>query len=168
MWFVIGRIRGDGNSRRWQSPEFLLVDLGISMASFYKHCSWWWPSDIKLLQARCSCGSEEPLVLVFPYLETLDSHLKVSCLLKCSRHLHRDSLLYTVLMTAGEICYKVYWIETTDPCVADSPENLLSFLKRLILMTYTMKVILPWSHWDMYWLAFLWRRGAVFHCQGGS
>jgi hypothetical protein len=52
-------------------------------------------------------------------------------------------LLYTGSMTPGEICYKVYWLETIDPCIADSPENLLSPLKRLILMTYTTKVILP-------------------------
>jgi hypothetical protein len=36
-------------------------------------------------------------------------------------------------MTPGEICYKVYWLATIDPCVADSPENLLSPLKRLSL-----------------------------------
>jgi hypothetical protein len=52
-------------------------------------------------------------------------------------------LMYTGSMTHGEICYKVYWLGTIDPCVADSPEKLLSFLKRLILMTYTTKVILP-------------------------
>jgi hypothetical protein len=28
-------------------------------------------------------------------------------------------------MTPGKICYKVYQIATIDPCVADSPENLL-------------------------------------------
>ncbi len=71
-------------------------------------------------------------------------------------------LLYTGSMTPGEICYKVYWLEMTDPCVADSPENLLSPSKRLILITHTTKVILPWSHWEVYWLPFLWRRGAVF------
>jgi hypothetical protein len=52
-------------------------------------------------------------------------------------------LLYTGLMTPGEICYKVNWLATIDPCIADSPENLLSPLKRLILMAYTTKVILP-------------------------
>jgi hypothetical protein len=52
-------------------------------------------------------------------------------------------LLYTGSMTHGEICYKVYWLATIDPCIADSPENLLSPLKRLILMTYTTKMILP-------------------------
>ncbi len=81
MWFVIGWIGGDGNSCSWQSPEFPLVNLGILTASFYKHCCWRWPSDIRLLRAGCSCGSEEPLVLVSPYLEVLDSDLKVSCLL---------------------------------------------------------------------------------------
>ncbi len=29
-------------------------------------------------------------------------------------------------------------------------------------MTHTTNVILPWSHWEVYSLAFLWRRGAVF------
>jgi hypothetical protein len=52
-------------------------------------------------------------------------------------------LLYTGSMTPGEICYKVCWLATIDPCIADSPENLLSILKRLVLMTYTTKVILP-------------------------
>jgi hypothetical protein len=51
--------------------------------------------------------------------------------------------MYTGSMTPGKICYKVYWLATINPCIADSPENLLSFLKRLILMTYTRKVILP-------------------------
>ncbi len=52
-------------------------------------------------------------------------------------------LLYTGSMTPGENCYKVSWLATIDPCVADSPESLLSFLKRLILVTNIMKVILP-------------------------
>jgi hypothetical protein len=78
-------------------------------------------------------------------------------------------LLYTGSLTPGEICYKkVYWLAKTDPCIADSSENQLSPLKRLILMAHTTKVILPWSHWEVYWLAFVWRRGAVFHCQGAS
>ncbi len=81
MWFVTGRIRGDGDSLRRQSPEFLLVILSILMASFYKHCCWQWPSDIRLMWVGCSCGSEAPLVLVSPYLEMLHSDLKVSCLL---------------------------------------------------------------------------------------
>ena len=34
-------------------------------------------------------------------------------------------LLYTGLMTPGKICYKVYQIATIEPCIADSPENLL-------------------------------------------
>jgi hypothetical protein len=76
-------------------------------------------------------------------------------------------LLYTGSMTPGEICYKIYWLTTTDPCVADSPDNLLSPLKRFILMTRITKVILPWSHWEVNWLAFVWRSGAAFHCQGG-
>jgi hypothetical protein len=81
MWFVTGRIRGDGNSFRQQSPEFLLVNPSLLMASCYKHCCWWWPSDIRSMQVRCSCGTEAPLVLVSPYLEMLDSDLKVSCML---------------------------------------------------------------------------------------
>ncbi len=79
MWLVTGRIRGDGDSLRWQSPELLLVDLGILMASFYKHCRWQWPSDIRSMRVGCSCESEASLVLVSPYLEMLDSDLKVSC-----------------------------------------------------------------------------------------
>ncbi len=35
-----GRIRGDGDSLRRQSPESPLVNLSISTASFYKHCRW--------------------------------------------------------------------------------------------------------------------------------
>jgi hypothetical protein len=47
-------------------------------------------------------------------------------------------------MTPGEICYKVCWLATTDPCLAGSPENpLLSPLKRLILMIHIMKVYYP-------------------------
>jgi hypothetical protein len=34
-------------------------------------------------------------------------------------------LQYTGSMTPGEICYKVYWLATIDPCIADFPENLL-------------------------------------------
>ncbi len=81
MWFVTGRIRGDGNSLRRQSPELLLVNLSILTASFYKHCCWQWPSDIRSVRVGCSRGSEAPLVLVSPYLEMLDSDLKVLCLL---------------------------------------------------------------------------------------
>ena len=51
-------------------------------------------------------------------------------------------LMHTGSMTSGEICYKVYWLATIDPCIADSPENLLSLLTRLILMTNTTKMIL--------------------------
>ncbi len=81
MWFVTGRIRGDGDSLRQESPEFLLVNLSISTASFYKHCCWRWPSDIRSMRVGCSHGSEAPLVLVPPYPEMLDSDLKVSRLL---------------------------------------------------------------------------------------
>jgi hypothetical protein len=34
-------------------------------------------------------------------------------------------LLDTGLMTPGKICYKVYQIAMIEPCIADSPENLL-------------------------------------------
>jgi hypothetical protein len=34
-------------------------------------------------------------------------------------------LLYTGLMTPGKICYTDYQIATIEPCIADSPENLL-------------------------------------------
>jgi hypothetical protein len=51
-------------------------------------------------------------------------------------------LYYTGSMTPGEIYYKVSWLATINPCIADSPENLQSLFKRLILMTNIMKVIL--------------------------
>jgi hypothetical protein len=54
-----------------------LVNLGILMASFYKQCCWQWPSDIRSMRVGCSHESEAPLVLVSPYLEMLDSDLKV-------------------------------------------------------------------------------------------
>jgi hypothetical protein len=34
-------------------------------------------------------------------------------------------------------------------------------------MTHTTTVILPWSHWGVYSLTFLWRRGAVFMVKEG-
>jgi hypothetical protein len=43
----------------------------------------------------------------------------------------------------------------------------MSLLQRVILMTHTMAVILPWSHWEVYLLTFLRRRGAVFLVKGG-
>ncbi len=52
-------------------------------------------------------------------------------------------LLYTGIMTPDAICLKVCWLAATDPCIADSPENFLSPLKRFILMKHTTKVILP-------------------------
>ncbi len=168
MWFVTGRIRGDGNSCRQQSPKFPLVDLGILTASFYKQCCWQWPSDIRSMQVGCSHGSEAPLVLVSSYLEMLDSDQKFHALYNTAGTYPEIQLLYTGSMTPGEICYKVYWLATIDPCIVDFPENLLSPLKRLILMRYTTKVILPLSHCEVYWLTFLCRRSAVCHCQGGS
>jgi hypothetical protein len=137
--------------------NFLYFDLGILRASFYKHFCWQWPSDIRSMRVGCSRGSEEPLVLVSPYLEMLDFDLKVSCLLLTQQAptYPEIQLLYTGSITLGEICYKVYWLATIDPCIDYSPENLLSLSKRLILMTYTTKVILPWSHVEVHWLAFL-------------
>jgi hypothetical protein len=79
MCFVAGWIRDDGNNLRQQSPGFLLVNLGILTTSFYKHCCWQWPLDIISMQIGCSRGSEAPVVLVSPYLEIIDSDLKVSC-----------------------------------------------------------------------------------------
>ncbi len=52
-------------------------------------------------------------------------------------------------------------------CFADFTKNLLSLLQRLILMTHTTTVILPWSHWEVYLLTFLQRRGAVFIVEEG-
>ncbi len=34
-------------------------------------------------------------------------------------------------------------------------------------MTHTTAVILPWSHWEVYSLTFLWRSGAVFMVKEG-
>ncbi len=150
MWFVTGQIRGDGDSFRQQSLEFLLVDLGISTASIYKQCHWQWPSDIRSIQVGCSRGSEVPLVLVSPNLEMLDSDLKVSCSL-LTQQAPTQRFNWCTLdqwpLVPSEIFYEVYWFGTIDPCAADFPENLLSPLKRLILMTSTTTVILPQSHW---------------------
>ena len=49
------------------------------LVSWWQACCWRWPSDIRSMWVGCSCGSEAPLVLVSPYLEMLDSDLKVSC-----------------------------------------------------------------------------------------
>jgi hypothetical protein len=42
-------------------------------------------------------------------------------------------LLHTGLMTPVKICYKVYQLATIDPCIADSPENLLPLYRDLSL-----------------------------------
>ena len=76
-------------------------------------------------------------------------------------------LLYTGLLIPGEICYKVCRLASTNPCFTNSPENFLSLLQRLILMTHTTTVILPWSHLEVYLLTFLRRTGAVFIVEGG-
>jgi hypothetical protein len=39
-------------------------------------------------------------------------------------------LMYTGLMTPGKIYYKVYQIAMIEPCIADSPENLLHPFKK--------------------------------------
>ncbi len=71
-------------------------------------------------------------------------------------------LLYTGLMTPGKICYKVYQIATMSLGLLILQRISCTPLKRFIRMTYTTKVILPESHWEVYWLAFLCKRGAVF------
>ncbi len=144
MWFVTGRIRGDGNSLRQQSPEFPLVNLSILTASFYKHCHWRWPSDIRSMRAGCSHESEAPLVLVSPYLEMLDSDLKVSCLL----------LIQQAPTQRFNCCTLDWWPLVKSATRSISLRQLIlallilqrissAPLKRLILMTYTTKVILP-------------------------
>jgi hypothetical protein len=77
------------------------------------------------MQVGCSRGSEVPLVLVSSYLEMLNSDLKVSLAFDTASTYPEIQLLYTGLMTPGKICYKVYQLAAIDPCVADSPENLL-------------------------------------------
>ncbi len=144
MQFVTGWIRGDGDSLRQQTPEFLLVNLSILTASFYKHCCWRWPSDIRLMRVECSRKSEAPLVLVSPYLEMLDSDLKVSCL-----------LLIQQAPTQRFNCCTLDWWPLVKSATRSISLRRLSIallilqriscapFKRLILMTYTTKVILP-------------------------
>jgi hypothetical protein len=133
MRFVTGQIRGGGDRLRQQSPELLLIDLGILMASFYKHCCWQWRSNTRSMRVGCSRGSEAPLVLVSPYLEMLDSDLKVSCLLLIQHALTQrfncDTLDKWLLVKSD----KVYWLATIDLCAVDSPENLLPLKRDLSL-----------------------------------
>jgi hypothetical protein len=88
------------------------------------------------MRVGCSCGSEALLVPVSLFgnagllskgfmlaINTAGTYLEIQ-------------LLCTGSMTTGEICYKVYWLATIDPCIADFPENLLSPLKRLSLDIY--------------------------------
>jgi hypothetical protein len=70
-------------------------------------------------------------------------------------------------MIPGEIYDKVCRLAMAEPCIDDILENLQSLLERLILTTHTTTVILPWSHWEVYLLTFLWRRGAVFMVKEG-
>jgi hypothetical protein len=71
-------------------------------------------------------------------------------------------LLYTGLMPPGKICYKVYQLAMIDPCIADSPENLLHPFKE----TYSCDV---YHEGDITLVTlgsvlacFLCKRGAVF------
>ncbi len=144
MWFVTGQIWGDGDSLRQQSPKFPLFNLTFLTASFYKHCCWQWPSDIRSMRVRCSHGSEAPLILVSPYLEMLDSDLKVSCLL----------LMQQAPSQRFNCCTLDWWPLVKSATRFISLQRLILVLlilqriscaplKRLILMTHTTKVILP-------------------------
>ncbi len=144
MRFVTGWIRGDGNSLRQQSPEFLLFNLSILTASIYKHCCWQWPSDIRSMWFGYSRRSEAPLVLVSPYLEMLDSDLKVSCLL----------LIQQAPTQRFNCCTLDWWPLVNSATRSISLQRLIlallilqriscAPLKRLLLMTCTTKVILP-------------------------
>ncbi len=71
-------------------------------------------------------------------------------------------LLYTGLITPGEICYKVYQLAMIEPCFADSPENLLHPFKETYpydvyhesdIILVTLGIVLA---------CFLCKRGAVF------
>ncbi len=132
MWFVTGQTRGDGYSCRGQSPEFLLVDLGISMASFYKHCHWQWHSDIRLMRVGSSCGSEAPLVLVSLFGNAGLCSKGFMLAINTAGTYQEIQSLCTGSVTPGKICYKIYWLAMIDCCIADSPENLF-LLKRLSL-----------------------------------
>ncbi len=119
------------DKRWWQQSQATISRtfacwFGISTASFYKHCCWRWPSDIRSMWGGCSHGSEASLVLVSPYLKMLDSDLMVSCLLLIQQA-PTQRINYSTLdqWIPGEICYKVSWLAMIVPCVADSPENLL-------------------------------------------
>ncbi len=144
MWFVTGRIRGDGNNRRQQSPEFLLVNLGILTTSFYKQCCWQWPSDIRLMQVGCSCGSEVPLVLVSLF-GNADSDLKVSCSILTQQASTQRFNWWTLLDQWPLVTSATRSIGLRRSILALLILQRIYFflLKRLILMAYTMKVILP-------------------------
>ncbi len=40
-------------------------------------------------------------------------------------HTYPEIQLFYTGLTPGKICYKVYQIAMIEPCIADSPENLL-------------------------------------------
>ncbi len=129
MWFITSQIRGDGDSLRQQSPEFPLVNLSISTASFYKRCRWQWPTDIRLMRVECSCGSEAPLVLVSLVLEILDSYLKVLCLLSIQQAL-TSRFSYSTLDQRSLVksATRSYHLNTIDLlCFANSPERFMLF-----------------------------------------
>ncbi len=170
MWFVTGRIRGDGgDSYRRQSPEFPLVNLGILTASFYKHCCWQWPSDIRSMWVGCSCGSEEPLVLVSPYLEMLDSDLKVSCLLSTQQ----------APTQRFNCCTLDQWPLVKSATMSIGLQQLILALLILHRISYLLiKTLFLWLIPQRWYcpshigkctgLLFFCRKVAVFHCQGGS
>ncbi len=153
MQVFTGRIGDVGNSCSEQSPEFLLVNLSILMASCYRHCLQPQPSDLRLLRAGCSCGLEEALILVFSIGNCWTMSQRCHSCNGHSQHLW-ISLLYSGSMIPGKICYKVCQLATTDPCIADILGNLLSLLQRLILMTHATTVILPCSYQEVYLLNF--------------
>ncbi len=139
--------------------------IGILMASFYKHCCRQWPSDSRSMWVGCSRRSEAPLVLVSPYLEMLDSDLKVSRL----------------LLTQQASTQRFNWCTLDQwPLVKSATRSIgLQWLILALLILQRDSYLfsgdlslwhLPqrWYYREVYSLAFLCRRGAVFHCQGGS
>ncbi len=108
MWVVTGRIGGDGDSRSQQSPESLLVIL----------VSWWqvltsivvglslqtvdWCRLGALLGLKSPQSLSFPMGIVGPSLKGFMLAIDIA-----STYGTMDSLMYTGLMTSGEICNKV-------------------------------------------------------------
>ncbi len=141
---------------QWQTFTSIVIgDGSLAMALRY-----WIDAGWVLLWVR------RALSLVSPYLEMLDSDLKVSCLLLTQQ---APTLRFNFVHWINDLWWNLLQglLACNDWSLHCwfSRESLTSF-KRLILMTYTTKVILPWLHWEVYWLAFLWRRGAVFIVKG--